>query len=261
MAVRTHLRLAAVAAVVVLPLTAAAQGGGGPGGGQQQPLQNLQYFPKDMTRPQLTQIMRGFAMSLGVRCEFCHVEREGATAPPGGAPPLNYAADDKDTKKQARYMLRMVDSINNKLLAGLPMRDNPPTTIGCYTCHRGVSKPTTIEAVLTTTTNEAGVDSAISRYKTLRNDMASGRYNFSEQPVIEVARQLAAANKGPDAIKLLEMLQEFYPNSQQIDFEVGGLQERAGNKDAAIARYRAALQKNPNDRRAQAALTRLGAQP
>jgi predicted TPR repeat methyltransferase len=47
----------------------------------------------------------------------------------------------------------------------------------------------------------------------------------------------------------------------QIDFEIAGLQVTAGNRDAAIARYRAILQKNPNDRRAQQALQRLGVQP
>ena len=263
MAVRHSFRLVAVAAVALAPLSLAAQGGGGGGGGgQQQPPQNLQYFPKDMTRQQLLPIMRGFTMSLGVRCEYCHAMREGAPEPqPGQNPQLNYALDTKPEKVQARYMLRMVDSINTKLLAALPNRDAPATSIACITCHRGVSKPTTIEAVLTNTMNEAGVDSAISRYKTLRADIATGRWNFTEQPVIEVARTLGAANKAPDGIKLLEMLQEFYPNSVGIDFEIATLQERAGNRDAAIARYRAILTKNPNDNRARQSLTRLGVTP
>jgi hypothetical protein len=260
MAVRTSSLVIVAVGFVALARPISAQGGGG-GGGQGQPLQNVQYFAKDMRRDSLVQIMRGFAMSLGVRCEYCHVEREGAAAPPGGNPPLNYASDDKETKRQARYMLRMVDSINTKLLAAMPVRDNPPTNIGCVTCHRGVSKPTTIEAVLLNTTADAGVDSAIVRYRMLRNDLASGRYNFSEQPVVEVARRLGGMSKHTEAIKLLEMLQEFYPNSANIDFEIAGQQERAGNRDAAITRYRAVLQKNPNDRRAQGALTRLGAQP
>ena len=257
MAVRTSVILVAVATIAAPAAPAVAQGGG-----QGAPLQNLQYFPKDTPRDSLTQIMRGFAMSLGVRCEFCHAMREGAPPPqPGQNPPLNYASDEKDNKKIARYMLRMTDSINHKLLPGIPNRDNPPTTIGCVTCHRGVMKPTTIEAVLLSTTGEMGVDTAIARYRMLRNDMAAGRYNFSEQPVVEVSRKLGAAGKHAEGIKLLEMLQEFYPNSANIDFEIAGLQVAAGNRDAAIARYRAMLQKNPNDRRAQAALQRLGVQP
>jgi hypothetical protein len=251
MAVRFSVVL--VAAAIALPAQTAV--------GQGAPLQNLQYFPKDITRDSLTQFMRGFAMSLGVRCEFCHAAREGAPPNPGGAPPLNYASDEKDNKKIARYMLRMVDSINMKLLPGIPNRDTPPTTIGCVTCHRGVMKPTTIEAVLLGTTSEMGVDTAVARYRMLRNDMAFGRYNFSEQPVIEVSRKLGAAGKHADGIKLLTMLQEFYPNSVNIDFEIASLENASGNKDAAITRLRAILAKNPNDRRAQQALQRLGVQP
>lgn len=255
MAVRTSAVLVVAATMAVTAAPVSAQGG-------PPPLQNLQYFPKDIARDSLTQIMRGFAMSLGVRCEFCHAMREGAPPPqPGQNPQLNYASDEKDNKKIARYMLRMTDSINHKLLPGIPNRDNPPTTIGCVTCHRGVMKPTTIEAVLMSTTGEMGVDTAIARYRMLRDDMAAGRYNFSEQPVIEVSRKLGAAGKHADGIKLLEMLHEFYPNSQQIDFEIAALQLASGNRDGAIARYRAVLQKNPNDRRAQQALQRLGVQP
>ena len=261
MAVRTHLLVAAVGTVAFTSSVAAQGGGGGPGGGQQQPPQNLQYFPKDTRRADLLPIMRGFTQALGVRCEYCHAEREGATAPPGGNPPLNYALDTKSEKVKARFMLRMVDSINNKLLAALPDRDTPATSVACVTCHRGLSKPTTIEAVLLTSTTDAGVDTAIARYRNLRNDMASGRYNFSEAPVIEVARRLGAQQKAPDAIKLLEMLQEFYPNSANIDFEIAGLQMTAGNREAAITRYRAVLQKNPNDNRARQALTQLGVTP
>ena len=174
---------------------------------------------------------------------------------------FDFHKDDKDNKRTARIMMRMADSINMRFLASIPERDNPPTNVNCSTCHRGLSKPTTIENVLLAATERSGVDSAIARYRVLRNDMASGRYNFGEQPVGEVARRLGLQGKHADAIKLLEMLQEFYPNSVNIDFQIAELQIAAGNRDAAIARYRAVLTKNPNDRRAQQALQRLGVTP
>jgi hypothetical protein len=228
--------------------------------------ENLQVLPKDIHRDTLTQIMRGFTMSLGVRCQFCHVERAPAAGAPGGGGGgggmnFDFAKDDKDNKKIARHMVRMVDSINNKFLASIPNRDNPPTNINCLTCHRGVMKPTTIETVLMSTTERSGVDSAIARYRVLRNDMASGRYNFTEMPVTEVARRLSAQGKHADAVKLLEMLQEFYPNSVNVDLQIAETHIAAGNRDQGIARYRAVLAKNPNDRRAQQALQRLGVQP
>jgi hypothetical protein len=234
--------------------------------------ENLQVLPKDIHRDTLTQIMRGFTMALGVRCQFCHVERTPAAGAPAAAPGggggggggglnFDFHKDDRDNKIKARAMLRMVDSINTRFLASLPNRDTPATDVNCLTCHRGLSKPTAIETVLLATTERSGVDSAIARYRVLRNDMASGRYNFTEQPVSEVARRLSAQGKHADAIKLMEMLQEFYPNSVNIDFGIAELYIAAGNRDAAVARYRAVLAKNPNDRRAQQALQRLGVQP
>jgi tetratricopeptide (TPR) repeat protein len=254
MAVRTGVRFVAVAAASLIAASAGAQ--------IPQTFENLQVLPKNISRDTLTQIMRGFTQSLGVRCEYCHVPRDGAASQPGG-PGLNllFASDDRDNKKKAREMMRMTDSINTRFLASLPARDVPSTDVTCITCHRGLNKPMMIENVLLATTASSGVDSAIARYRTLRNDMALGRYNFGEGPVTEVSRQLSAQGKHADAIKLMEMLQEFYPNSANIDFAIGAFQESAGNRDAAIARYRALLAKNPNDRRAQQALQRLGVTP
>jgi tetratricopeptide (TPR) repeat protein len=226
--------------------------------------ENLQVLPKDIPRAELTQIMRGFTFALGVRCEFCHVPREGQAAGGGGGGGglnLNFASDERDNKKTARHMLRMVDSINTRFLASIPNRDDPPTNITCVTCHRGVMKPTTIDAVLTRTTERAGVDSAIARYRMLRNDMAAGRYDFREQAVNEVAQRFSAAGKHDDAIKLLQMNQEFYPNSVAIDFQLAETYLAKGDRDAGIARLRAVLAKNPNDRRAAARLQQLGVQP
>lgn len=229
--------------------------------------ENLQVLPKDVPRDTLVAMMRGFTMALGVRCQFCHVEREPAagapTGPGAGGPFQNFTfkADDKDNKKIARVMLRMMDSINTKFLVSIPNRDDPPTNVNCATCHRGLSKPGTIETVLLSTTSRAGVDSAITRYRGLRNDMASGKYNFGEQPVSEVARKLSDQGKYNEAIALLQMNQEFYPSSVNIDFQLADTYVAKGDTAQGVTRLRAVLTKNPNDRRAQAQLRRLGVQP
>jgi len=285
-----RLSLSAFAAFTLLttvPVQAQVPGGGG-GGGQQRPPENLLVLRKDMPRDSVVMIMRGFTAALGVRCEYCHTEREGgapaggppggapAGGPPGGAPgggfgggggggggpPLNYALDNKDTKKTARVMLKMVDSINKVFLATVPTRDMAAViNVNCYTCHRGVAKPMTIDAVLASTIDKSGVDSAIARYRVLRNDMLLGRYNFSEQPVTLAAQRLAAAGKYDDAMKLLQMNQEFNPTSANIDYEIADVLINKGDKDAGIARLKAILVKNPNDRRARGRLTQLGVQP
>lgn len=246
-------RIAGVALLLVSPLAA------------QQPPQNLKVLPRDIPRPELTAIMRGFTQSLGVRCEYCHALRDGVTPEPGQQiqiNQLNLPSDANPRKDKARFMLRMTDSLNRVVLAAMPDRRNPPVSVNCMTCHRQNPVPTTIEMVLIETHGKLGVDSAIARYRALRTaDLMSGKYNFGEQPVSEVARRLGEQGKHADAIRLLEMNQEFFPNSVGIDVQIAELQAASGNRDAAIARLRAVLTKNPNHQGAQNALRRLGAQP
>ena len=89
---RSQAALVAVIGAIVLAVPVAAQGGGGGGGGgQQRPPENLQVLRKDMPRDSVTMIMRSFTAALGVRCEYCHTEREGGApmnvaVAPGGAP-------------------------------------------------------------------------------------------------------------------------------------------------------------------------------
>ena len=73
---------------------------------------NLQYFPKKISRQELMGNMRGFSFSLGVRCQFCHAGKDG-----NKLEQMDFASDEKDTKKTARAMLRMVDAINQEYIA------------------------------------------------------------------------------------------------------------------------------------------------
>src|SRR5689334_2504617 len=73
---------------------------------------NLQYFPKNISRDELVGIMRGFSFSLNVRCEYCHAGKGG-----NELKDMNFASDEKETKRTARAMLRMVDAINQQYIA------------------------------------------------------------------------------------------------------------------------------------------------
>jgi hypothetical protein len=278
--------IGAALGALVLASSAVAQGGGGGGGGggNQAAPENLQVLPKDMPRQQVVAIMQSFRNALGVQCAFCHAEREGAApggapagGPPaggggapggaapgggGGGPPLNYALDTKDQKKTARLMFKMMDSINNVYLKMMPTRDpSAPVPVNCYTCHRGVSKPMTIDMVLAQQIEKFGVDSAIAKYRSLRTDVAAGRYNFTETPVTQAAQRLASQQKYDEALKLLQMNAEFNPTSTTVDYQIADVMINKGDKDAGIARLRAILQKNPNDRQARQRLTQLGVTP
>ena len=175
----------------------------------------------------------------------------------GGRERLDFALDDKQTKRTARFMLRMVDSLNRAVLPMLGTRHDPPVRVDCVTCHRGSPLPQTLDVVLAETIDRAGVDSAVARYRDLRQNMVSGRYDFGEATVNDLAASLAERGRTAEAITMLQMNQEFYPNSAAIDVALGDVHRQRGELDQAMTRYRAALVKRPDDRQAQRRLDEL----
>jgi hypothetical protein len=138
--------------VLVFPSMIAAQGqreggrgegrGGGSGrGGGGAPPVNLQVLPKDWTRQQVVQVMQGFNMALGVTCNYCHVEMAGAAPNANGQIPIDAAPDDKQQKKTARVMMKMVGDINNTFGSQLGKPASDVTRVQCATCHRGQAIP------------------------------------------------------------------------------------------------------------------------
>jgi len=139
--------------LLTLPFMAAAQGqekgqrgekgGGGGGRGAAPPPTNLQVLPKDWTRQQVVQVMQGFNMALGVGCNHCHIEMVGAPPNEKGVIPIDAAPDDKQTKKTARVMMRMVSQINETLGSQVGKPAAEVVKVQCVTCHRGAAIPKT----------------------------------------------------------------------------------------------------------------------
>ena len=101
------------------PPQAPGQAPGGGRGGPQLP-KNLQVL-KDVPPEQLQLTMQYIAASLGVNCNYCHVQGQNDL-------------DDKDTKKTARNMMKMVDQLNTTFFDGKPR-------VSCASCHNGRNKP------------------------------------------------------------------------------------------------------------------------
>jgi tetratricopeptide (TPR) repeat protein len=218
--------------------------------------ENLKVLPKDIPRDSLVAIMRGFSMSLGVRCNYCHVERPAAT--PGGRESFDFASDDKAPKQKARFMIRMVQTLNGQVLPQVPHRHDPPVSVGCITCHRGLPLPTTLDRVLTAALDSGGAPAAVARYRQLReSSLASGRYDFSEATLTELGRRLAAQGRLPEAAAMLELNSEFYPNSGQVDFALAEVYRMQGQRDKALVRYRMAQQKDPQNPQIQRRINEL----
>jgi photosynthetic reaction center cytochrome c subunit len=201
------------ATVLVVPVMLSAQGGGGgaAGGAQPTPPKNLQVLPKEMSRPEVVARMRGIATSLGVRCEYCHVAVPGAD---GREQVQDYSLDDKDTKKTARSMMRMVNDINEKYLPDMGHTLTGLAQVSCETCHHGLAKPRTIQAEMLTAIDAAGGDSAVTLYRNLRvRYYGTGAYDFGELPLTFVQQYAPTPAHRPAAIALLRLNLEYFPKS------------------------------------------------
>src|SRR5262245_21081361 len=177
--------LLALICTALMPAIASAQPAQAPWSGQ-----NLQFFPKDISRDVLIQRMREFSFALGVRCQYCHPGGDGVSFEG-----VSFPSDDKPAKVTAPAMLRMVEQLNTSTLAQLPTRAQPRVTIECGTCHHGVAIPKSLQTTLFEIVEAQGAPAAIAKYRELRGDMALGRYNFGEWEVNELARRLVEAGK------------------------------------------------------------------
>ena len=240
-----------VALLIVLAVSQA------PGAPVQQPPwkgENLQHFPKDIARDQLMQRMREFSFGLGVRCQYCHTGGDGVSFDG-----VIFASDEKPAKVKARAMLRMVDQINTSLLPAIPSRAEPRVVVDCVTCHRGLPLPKTLQTTLLEIVNTDGASAAVAKYRKLRREVSHlGMYDFGEWEINELARRLREAGNLEAAIAILEMNGEFYPRSTAIDFEIGEMHLVRGEREKALARYRAVLEKAPGHARARQRIAEIG---
>ena len=98
---------------------------------------NLQVLPKDSGPGVVVGTMKGFANNLGVRCQFCHVGKEGLPLEQ-----FDFVSDEIPQKKTARVMMRLTADINKQLDAAVPRATGAEARVTCITCHRGKSTPT-----------------------------------------------------------------------------------------------------------------------
>src|SRR6202790_3368572 len=101
---------------------------------------NIQVL-KGVPAEQIFPTMQFISASLGVECEFCHVQ---------GA----FEKDDKKTKLTARKMMEMMFAINKDNFEG-------HREVTCYSCHRGNAAPQAIPAVMTEEMKEGGPEQPI----------------------------------------------------------------------------------------------------
>jgi hypothetical protein len=96
---------------------------------------NLKVLPKNITKEQMDSVMHHFTVSLGVKCNFCHVRNEATNT-------WDMASDGNKHKLVAREMMKMTEKINDKYFDVTGSKGlNAKLMVTCYTCHHGKAEP------------------------------------------------------------------------------------------------------------------------
>lgn len=219
-------------------------------------LVNTQVIPRTTPVIQVVGTMRNITSALGVRCQFCHVGEEGRPLET-----FDFATDQKRNKLVARQMMRMVQEINRRLDT-IPERPSSPVVAACATCHRGVSRPVPLYTVVAEAAIAVNADSAVRAYRMLR-DRYYGRdaYDFSEASLNIAAFRVGRANKVDDALALLRLNEELYPNSSGMYVFRGNINLMRGDTSAAAAAFREALRRDTSNAEARGRLRTIGQRP
>jgi tetratricopeptide (TPR) repeat protein len=116
---------------------------------------------------------------------------------------------------------------------------------------------TSIAETLSATIASSGIDQAVRQYHDLK--AAPAIYNFDESELNSLGYALIRANKFKEAIRILQLNVEAYPQSGNVYDSLGEAYMDDGNKPRAIANYRKSLQLNPKNGGAVLMIQRLNA--
>jgi hypothetical protein len=215
--------------------------------------ENLDVLPDSMTTEEVIAIMRGFTAALGVRCQFCHVGREGMPLDS-----FDFASDAVHEKEMARGMMRMVAELNEEILPEILDHHESTVRIQCMTCHRGAARPIMLEDSLGAVVESFGADSLVPVYERLR-ERHYGRfaYDFGERSLNVLAARLMAADRSAEARTVLELNARNFPESANVAFELGRVYEALGEEALAIEQYEKALRLQPEHAGARRRLDEL----
>ena len=115
-----------------------------------------------------------------------------------------------------------------------------------------------IAETLSATIASSGLDAAVKQYHDLKA-AAPGTYNFDEGQLNGLGYRLIRANKFTEAIRILQLNVEVYPQSSNVYDSLGEAYMNAGDKPQAIANYQKSLQLNPKNGGAVTMLKKLSA--
>lgn len=240
------MRTALALAVLAVPSLLAAQA---PSRFPPESLVNVRVIPRTTPVIEVVGQMRNIAGGLGVRCQYCHVGREGMPLDS-----FDFASDEKRTKLVARQMMRMVEEINRRLDT-IPGRTAAGVRAQCQTCHHGAPRPIRLSALMIEMATAGGADSALRGYRALR-ERYYGRdtYDFGEGSLNTAAFQLARAGRIDDGLAILNFNEQLFPNSTTMAVFRGNITLMRGDTNGAAAAYREAIRRDTSNAEARGRL-------
>jgi uncharacterized membrane protein len=113
-----------------------------------------------------------------------------------------------------------------------------------------------IAETLSATVASGGIDAAVKQYHDLKA-AAPATYNFDEDELNNLGYEFIRANKFKEAVGILKLNVEAYPQSSNVYDSLGEAYVDDGNKPLAIANYQKSLGLNPKNRGAVVMLQKL----
>jgi hypothetical protein len=217
---------------------------------------NLKVLPKDIQKPELVRIMRGYSTALGVRCIHCHQGDD-----PIDLSKVDFASDAKPNKLVARAMMDMTTGINATLRAEIGAARPQHLEVTCFTCHHGNRRPETLAHALVTELDRNGIDSTLVKYRRLREEFyGRAAYDFGEWSLISIAEDLARDPKRAEAaLMLLNENLTHYPESAGSYARAAETYLAIGDTTTAMTQFDKALVLAPDDPWLQRRVERLKA--
>jgi len=179
-------------------------------------------------------LMQEIVQGLGVQCEYCH------SAPRGSGQP-------EPKKDIARQMIAMTRDLNMRVQTATGKPANQTAQVKCVTCHRGVQVPRQLSEIISQTLREKGVAAAAAQYRDLHEHFyGRAAYDFGEDTLVGVAQPLAPG-RPDDAIALLKLNLEFYPQSAKTYAAIAFAYTRKLDDPTAITFYEKAVELDPSN--------------
>jgi tetratricopeptide (TPR) repeat protein len=109
---------------------------------------------------------------------------------------------------------------------------------------------------LTKALEEGGAPAAVARYRELK-EKSPGGYNFGADQLSIVANRLLQHRRLPEALALFDLAASEWPKEAMLHARVGEVNAAMGNREAALAAYRKALEIAPRNPEALEMVRRL----